>query len=86
LTHVKRSAASAKGPLHRPDLDLRRLTPTNCVELLFDDLPWVKRTRPEHDAFADTLSDRGLEVLHVTELLAETVKHDTARRWLFDRW
>ena len=71
--------------LHRPDLELRRLTPSNCSDLLFDDVLWVKRARQEHDAFADTLSDRGVEVLYVTELLAETVKDDHARSWLLDR-
>jgi arginine deiminase len=71
--------------LHRPDLELRRLTPTNCASLLFDDVLWVKRARQEHDAFADTLRERGVEVLYVGELLAETVKDDAARRWLLDR-
>jgi arginine deiminase len=71
--------------LHRPGLELRRLTPTNVARLLFDDVLWVKRARQEHDAFADTLRDRGIEVLYVAELLAETVKDDTARRWLLDR-
>jgi arginine deiminase len=71
--------------LHRPDLELRRLTPTNCSELLFDDVLWVKRARQEHDAFADTLSDRDIQVLYVADLLAETVKDETARRWLLDR-
>jgi arginine deiminase len=40
--------------LHRPDLELRRLTPTNCRDLLFDDVLWVRRARQEHDAFADS--------------------------------
>ena len=71
--------------LHRPDLELRRLTPSNCSDLLFDDVLWVKRARQEHDAFADTLSDRGIEVLYVGDLLAETVKDDIARSWLLDR-
>ena len=71
--------------LHRPDLELRRLTPSNCSDLLFDDVLWVKRARQEHDAFADTLTDRGVEVLYVAELLAETVKDDGARAWLLDR-
>ena len=71
--------------LHRPDLELRRLTPSNASELLFDDVLWVKRARQEHDAFADTLTDRGVEVLYVGELLAETVKEERARGWLFDR-
>jgi arginine deiminase len=71
--------------LHRPDLELRRLTPSNCADLLFDNVLWVQRARQEHDAFADTLRDRGVEVLYVGELLAETVKDDDARRWVFDR-
>jgi arginine deiminase len=71
--------------VHRPDLELRRLTPSNCRDLLFDDVPWVQRARQEHDAFADVLRDRGVEVLDVGELLAETVKDADARTWLLDR-
>ncbi len=71
--------------LHRPDLELRRLTPTNCAELLFDDVLWVKRARQEHDAFADTLREQGVEVLYVGDLLAEALKDDDARVWLLDR-
>src|SRR3954468_21864963 len=71
--------------LHRPDRELRRLTPSNCEELLFDDVLWVKRARQEHDAFADALTEHGVEVLYLTDLLAETVKLDKARQWLLDR-
>jgi arginine deiminase len=71
--------------LHRPGLELRRLTPANREELLFDDVPWVKRAGQEHDAFADTLRDQGVDVFYVGELLAETVKDDQARGWLLDR-
>ncbi len=71
--------------LHRPGLELQRLTPRNCADLLFDDVLWVKRARQEHDAFADTLVDRGIEVLYVHDLLAETLKEARARRWLLDR-
>src|SRR5581483_5408841 len=71
--------------LHRPDLELRRLTPSNCEDLLFDDVLWVQRARQEHDAFADVLTDRGIEVLYLADLLAETVKDDNARAWLLDR-
>jgi arginine deiminase len=68
--------------LHRPGLELRRLTPSNAAELLFDAVPWVERAREEHDAFADTLRARGVEVLLLGELLAETLKDDDARRWV----
>ncbi|MGN6254899.1 MAG: arginine deiminase [Solirubrobacterales bacterium] len=65
--------------LHRPDLELRRLTPANKDELLFDDVLWVKRARQEHDAFADALAERGVEVLYLHELLAQTLAIGPAR-------
>src|SRR5690348_5804306 len=65
--------------LHRPDLELKRLTPRNKDELLFDDVLWVKRARQEHDAFADALVDRGVEVLYLHELLAEALAVQVAR-------
>jgi arginine deiminase len=65
--------------LHRPDLELKRLTPTNRDELLFDDVLWVRRARQEHDAFADALTERGVEVLYLHELLAETLEQPEVR-------
>ena len=65
--------------LHRPDLELRRLTPSNKDELLFDDVLWVKRARQEHDAFADALVERGIEVLYLQDLLGETLEVSEAR-------
>ena len=49
--------------VHRPGHELERLTPRNKDDLLFDDVLWVKRARQEHDAFADALAERGVEVL-----------------------
>lgn len=71
--------------VHRPDLSLLRLTPRNCHDLLFDDVLWVKRAREEHDVFVDALRDRGVEVLQLRELLAETLGDARARSWLLDR-
>ena len=48
--------------VHRPDLELKRLTPANHDELLFDDVLWVRRARQQHDAFVDLLRERGTEV------------------------
>ena len=59
--------------LHRPGNELKRLTPRNNDKLLFDGIPWVSRAQEEHDAFADTLRQRGVEVLYLTELLTETL-------------
>ena len=71
--------------LHRPDLELKRLTPRNKDALLFDDVLWVKRARQEHDAFADALADRGVQVLYLEELLAETVTRPAVREEVIQR-
>ncbi|NUU24082.1 MAG: arginine deiminase [Streptomycetaceae bacterium] len=72
--------------LHRPDLELKRLTPTNKDELLFDDVLWVKRAREEHDAFADALRDRGITVYLFADLLRETVGGEpAAKKLILDR-
>ncbi len=70
--------------LHRPGNELKRLTPTNKDSLLFDDVLWVKRARQEHDVFADTLVEAGVEVLYLHELLAETLAIPAARAQLID--
>jgi arginine deiminase len=65
--------------LHRPGPELRRLTPRNNDRLLFDGLPWVARAQQEHDAFAETLRARGVEVLLLADLLTETLAGRAAR-------
>jgi arginine deiminase len=71
--------------LHRPDLELKRLTPRNKDALLFDEVLWVRRARQEHDAFADALADRGVEVLYLESLLADVLADDLAREQVLAR-
>jgi arginine deiminase len=71
--------------LHEPDLELTRLTPSNVHELLFDEIMWVERAQLEHRAFAQVLRDRGVEVLLLGDLLAETLGDETARKELLDQ-
>jgi arginine deiminase len=59
--------------VHRPDLSLQRLTPTNHDDLLFDDVLWVERAQYEHDQFVARMRERGVEVYHLSELLAEAL-------------
>jgi arginine deiminase len=65
--------------LHRPGPELKRLTPRNNDKLLFDGIPWVSRAQDEHDAFADALRSRGVEVLYLAELLTEALEAEAAR-------
>jgi arginine deiminase len=69
----------------RPGLAHLRLTPDNCHDLLFDDVIWVQEAETEHYAFAQQMRERGVEVLDMHELLAETLALPEARGWVLDR-
>jgi arginine deiminase len=71
--------------VHRPGLELTRLTPGNCDELLFDDVLWADKAREEHDIFAQVLRDHGVVVHHFAELLAQTLELPEARAFVLDR-
>ena len=70
--------------LHRPDLELKRLTPTNHDEYLFDDVLWVRRAKQEHDAFAGALRELGVEVHHLDQLLSETLAVPEGRKYVLE--
>ena len=59
--------------VHRPDLSLQRLTPSNVRDLLFDGVLWVRRAQEQHDVFVHHLRDRGVEVYLLRDLLSETL-------------
>ncbi|WP_436533088.1 arginine deiminase [Actinoplanes sp. HUAS TT8] len=71
--------------LHRPGVELSRLTPDNVRDLLFDDILWARRAREEHDAFAEVLRERGITVHYFAELLADVLDIPHARGWVLDR-
>jgi arginine deiminase len=71
--------------VHRPDLSLQRLTPSNHDDLLFDDVLWVERAQFEHDQFVARMRERGIEVFLLSDLLAETLAaSDEARQRLIE--
>src|SRR6187549_2240855 len=59
--------------VHRPELSLQRLTPSNHDDLLFDDVLWVERAQYEHDQFVARMRERGVEVFLLQNLLAEAL-------------
>ncbi len=65
--------------LHRPGNELKRLTPRNSQDLLFDGIPWVARAQEEHDAFAHLLHEHDVEVLYLSQLLAEALASPAAK-------
>jgi arginine deiminase len=71
--------------IHRPGLELSRLTPQNIGELLFDDVLWAEKAKEEHDVFAEILRDRGVRVHYFGELLAQTLELPAGREFVLDR-
>lgn len=60
--------------LHRPGIELERLTNDNQSELLFDDIPWLKRARDEHDTLVNVFRDHNIRVFFLEDLLMEILK------------
>jgi len=66
--------------LHRPGKELENLTPAYLKNLLFDDIPYLKQAQAEHDAFADILRSRGVEVLYLDKMAAEALSDEEVRK------
>ncbi|HYI54523.1 MAG TPA: arginine deiminase family protein, partial [Microlunatus sp.] len=68
-----------------PGLAHERLTPTNCDDLLFDDVLWVDKANSDHADFMTSMRERGVEVVELHHVLAETLARPDGRAWLLDR-
>ncbi|CAG9234556.1 Arginine deiminase [Paraburkholderia tropica] len=68
-----------------PGLAHQRLTPSNCDELLFDDVVWVSQAKRDHFDFVTKMRERGVEVVEMHNLLEETLKNPDAADWILDR-
>jgi len=66
--------------LHRPGAELENLMPEYLERLLFDDIPYLREAQREHDAFADCLRSQGVEVVYLTDLVAESIKEPEVRQ------
>lgn len=72
--------------VHRPGLEMRRLTPTNAAELLFDDVIWTRKARHDHDVFVDLMREEfEVDVMRVHQLLEDVVKIPEGRAFILDR-
>ncbi|GIT78395.1 arginine deiminase [Leifsonia sp. LS1] len=71
--------------VHRPGVELARLTPGNHDSLLFDDVLWPARARSEHETFADAMAAHDVEVIHFRRLLVETLADPAARNAVLDQ-
>jgi arginine deiminase len=67
-----------------PGVAHQRLTPSNCDQLLFDDVLWVDNAKRDHFDFVTKMRDRGVEVVEMHNLLAETVAVPEGKKWILD--
>lgn len=72
--------------LHRPGAEIENLTPDLLERLLFDDIPYLKVAREEHDAFAKALKDEGVEIFYIEELTAEALKDSDVKEEFIDQF
>ena len=80
---------SEVGKLHKvmvcaPGRAHQRLTPSNCDQLLFDDVLWVDNAKRDHFDFVQKMRGLGVEVVEMHNLLAETLAIPEARKWVLD--
>ena len=61
--------------MHRPGDEFLNLTPNTLERLLFDDIPYLKIAQQEHDAYANALRSEGVEVVYLTDLVAEAIEN-----------
>ena len=87
---MKLGVHSEVGRLHKvlvcaPGIAHTRLTPSNCDKLLFDDVLWVERAKRDHFDFMAKLRERGVDVLEMHNMLAETMAVPEAKKWVLDQ-
>jgi len=88
-THKAFGVHSEVGKLHKvmvcaPGRAHQRLTPSNCDQLLFDDVLWVDNAKRDHFDFMQKMRGLGVEVVEMHNLLAETLAIPEARKWVLD--
>lgn len=71
--------------LHRPGREIENITPDSMYRLLFDDIPYLPLAQEEHDYFAQTLRDNGVEVLYFEKLAAEALADQSVKEEFVDR-
>ena len=71
--------------VHRPGLEIARITPDNKEALLFDDLLWLERAQEEHDVFVDLMRRREIEVVYFADLLSDVLNVESVRADLVDQ-
>ncbi len=60
--------------LHCPGEEVENIVPDYLRRLLFDEIVYLEQARREHNQFADILRNEGVEVVYLTDLMADVLK------------
>ncbi|MDO1605893.1 arginine deiminase [Lactobacillus sp. YT155] len=71
--------------LKRPGREVENITPDIMYRLLFDDIPYLPTIQKEHDFFAKTLQDNGIEVVYLENLAAEAIDAGNVKEEFLDK-
>lgn len=66
--------------LHCPGEEIENIMPEYLQELLFNEIIYLKQARKEHNEFADILRKEGVEVLYLTDLMADILEDYNIRQ------
>jgi arginine deiminase len=70
--------------VHEPGAEIDRMVPAMMDELLFDDILYGDSARDEHARLRRVLQLCGVEVAEASDLLAQALAQEEARRWVLD--
>ena len=85
MTHISSEIGRLRTVMvHRPGIEIARITPDNKEALLFDDLLWLERAQEEHDRFTQLMTDRAIEVLYFEDLLRDVLDIDEIKGQIID--
>lgn len=65
--------------IHKPGKELENLMPEYIDRLLFDDIPYLKIIREEHDIFKETLEQNGVETVYLTDIIEESLTDEAVK-------
>lgn len=65
--------------IHRPGVEVENIVPDYLQRLLFDEIVYLDQAQREHDQFAQILRNEGVEVLYITDLMADILQDSNVR-------
>jgi arginine deiminase len=72
--------------LHCPGDEVENIVPDYLRRLLFDEIAFLEQARREHNQFADILRNEGVEVVYLTDLMADVLDEEKAREQFLEEF